>query len=125
MAIVELCWRLLLPAGFAGQFGQRNFLTAASRVADWGSTATESERHAVEPETGDNVTASGCIFRNITAISGIAQAAAQVCWAEAGGKNTYINCSFNQVASATAAAHAGNRALTIASVGNSFLGWDP
>jgi hypothetical protein len=68
-----------------------------------------------------NVTASGCIFKSLTAISGIAQAAAQVCWAEAGGKNTYIDCSFNQVANATAAAHAGNRALTIASVGNSFI----
>lgn len=69
-----------------------------------------------------NVTAAGCIFQNITSISGIAQAAAQVCWAEAGGKNTYNNVSLNQVAHATAAAHAGNRALTIASVGNSFNG---
>lgn len=67
-----------------------------------------------------NVTAAGCTFQNISALSGITQAAAQVCWAEAGGNNDYIACSFNQVGSATAAAHAGNRALTLASVGNGF-----
>ena len=67
-----------------------------------------------------NVTATGCIFQNVAAKSGINQAATQVCWAEAGGGNTYINCSFNQVGHATAAAQAGNRALTIASTNNSF-----
>ena len=67
-----------------------------------------------------NVTGSGCIFQNISAISGIAQASTQVCWAEAGGKNTYIGCDFNQVGHLTAAAQAGNRALTVASVSNSF-----
>ena len=67
-----------------------------------------------------NVTATGCIFQNVSAISGINQAATQVCWAEAGGGNTYLNCSFNQVGNATAAAQAGTRALTIASVGNTF-----
>lgn len=68
-----------------------------------------------------NVTATGCIFQNISAISGIAQAATQVCWAEAGGSNAYVNCSFSQVGNATAAAQAGCRALTLASVNNSFL----
>lgn len=67
-----------------------------------------------------NVTASGCIFQNISALSGINQAATQVCWAEAGGSNTYIGCNFSQVGHATAAAQAGNRALTIASISNSF-----
>jgi hypothetical protein len=69
-----------------------------------------------------NVTATGCIFMNFTVISGIAQAAAQICWAEAGGSNSYINVNFNQVGNATAAAQAGNRALTIASVNNYFQG---
>lgn len=69
-----------------------------------------------------NVTATGCIFQGISALSGINQAATQVCWAEAGGSNTYIGCSFNQVGNATAAAQAGNRALTMASVNNTFLG---
>jgi len=67
-----------------------------------------------------NVTATGCLFQNISAKSGIAQAATQVCWAEAGGSNCYYFCNFNQVANATAGAQAGNRALTIASVGNTF-----
>ena len=67
-----------------------------------------------------NVTATGCLFQNITAKSGINQASTQVCWAEAGGNNQYLNCSFNQVGNATAAAQAGCRALTIASVGTSF-----
>lgn len=69
-----------------------------------------------------NVTASGCIFQNISTVSGIAQAATQVNWAEAGGKNTYINCNFNQVGNATAGAQAGNRALTVASANNLFQG---
>lgn len=68
-----------------------------------------------------SVTAAGCIFYNVYAISGIAQASTQVCWAEAGGNNAYINCNFNQVGNATAAAQAGNRALTVASLNNTFL----
>lgn len=68
-----------------------------------------------------NVTATGCIFQNVSALSGIAQAATQVCWAEAGGSNTYISCNFNQVGNATAGAQAGNRALTIASANNYFF----
>lgn len=67
-----------------------------------------------------NVTATGCIFQNFSVISGINQAATQVCWAEAGGLNSYINVNFNQVGNATAAAQAGNRALTLASVNNYF-----
>lgn len=68
-----------------------------------------------------NVTASGCIFRGFSVTSGIAQAATQVAWAEAGGSNSYESVKINQVGHATAGAQAGNRALTIASVGNSFL----
>jgi len=68
-----------------------------------------------------NVTASGCLFQNISALSGINQAATQVCWAEVGGKNFYQGCSFNQVGHATAGAQAGNRALTIASLQNTFM----
>lgn len=68
-----------------------------------------------------NVTATGCIFKNFSVVSGINQAATQVCWAEAGGHNTYINVNLNQVGNATAGAQAGNRALTMASVNNFFL----
>jgi hypothetical protein len=67
-----------------------------------------------------SVTASGCLFQNISALSGINQAATQVCWAESGGNNCYYFCNFNQVGNATAGAQAGNRALTIASVGCTF-----
>jgi hypothetical protein len=67
-----------------------------------------------------NVTASGCLFQNISVISGINQAATQVAWAEAGGNNCYYFCNFNQVGNATAGAQAGNRALTIASAGCTF-----
>lgn len=68
-----------------------------------------------------SVTGAGCIFQNISTLSGINQAATQVNWAEAGGKNFYQGCSFNQVGHATAAAQAGNRALTIASLSNTFV----
>lgn len=68
-----------------------------------------------------NVTATGCIFQNFTVVSGIAQAATQVAWAEAGGSNTYVGVNINQVGNATAGAQAGNRALTLASVNNYFL----
>jgi hypothetical protein len=67
-----------------------------------------------------SVTATGCIFQNLSVVSGIAQAATQVAWAEAGGLNSYFNVNINQVGNATAAAQAGNRALTIASVNNYF-----
>jgi hypothetical protein len=67
-----------------------------------------------------SVTATGCIFQNFSVISGIAQAATQVAWAEAGGLNSYFNVNINQVGNATAAAQAGNRALTLASVNNYF-----
>lgn len=65
-----------------------------------------------------NVTGTGCRFENISAAAGIAQAAAQVTWAEAGGHNAYLNCQFAQTGNATAAAQAGSRALTIASLRN-------
>jgi hypothetical protein len=68
-----------------------------------------------------NVTASGCIFQNINAVSGIAQAATQVCWAEAGGSNYYNGCTFNGNGALVASAQAGNRSLTIASAGNTFV----
>lgn len=91
-----------------------NYGTALITVA---STAATSG--AITPLV--NVTATGCIFQNISALSGIAQAITQVCWAEAGGQNTYINCNFSQVGNATAAAQAGCRALTLASTNNTFL----
>lgn len=94
--------------------GQGNYSPALITVANTAAT-TGSFTPLV------NVTATGCIFQNLSALSGIAQASTQVCWAEAGGTNTYINCNFSQVGNATAAAQAGCRALTLASVNNTFL----
>jgi hypothetical protein len=93
--------------------GQGNYSPALISVASAAATAG-----AFSPLV--NVTGSGCIFYNISALSGINQAATQVCWAEAGGSNTYINCNFSQVGHATAAAQAGCRALTLASKNNTF-----
>lgn len=67
-----------------------------------------------------SVTASGCIFQNFSVISGIAQAATQVAWAESGGNNSYLAVNINQIGNATAGAQAGNRALTLASANNYF-----
>jgi hypothetical protein len=67
-----------------------------------------------------SVTATGCIFQNLSIISGIGQAATQVAVAEAGGSNSYVNVNINQVGNATAGAQAGNRALTLASANNYF-----
>jgi hypothetical protein len=62
-----------------------------------------------------SVTATGCIFQNFSVVSGIAQAATQVAWAEAGGSNSYTGVNINQIGNAIAGAQAGNRALTLAS----------
>ena len=67
-----------------------------------------------------NVTATGCIFQNISTLNGIALATNQIAWAEAGGQNTYLNCNLSQVGNALAASAAGTRALTVASTNNTF-----
>lgn len=70
-----------------------------------------------------NVTASGCSFVNIGTFHGFNDASAQICWAEAGGRNYYSNCQFFGGGNATAAAQAGMRSLTIAGSGeNLFVG---
>ena len=60
-----------------------------------------------------NVTGSECIFMNIGAFHGFANASSQICWVEAGGRNYYQNCSFLGMANATAAAQTGGRSLTV------------
>lgn len=70
-----------------------------------------------------NVTAQGCSFVNIGTFHGFASATAQVCWAEAGGRNFYSSCQLFGGGDATAAAQAGMRSLTIAGSGeNRFVG---
>lgn len=60
-----------------------------------------------------NVTAQGCIIQNIGAFHGYADASAQICWTDAGGRNYYDSCSFLGMGNTTAAAQAGGRSLLV------------
>lgn len=69
-----------------------------------------------------NVTAQGCIFRDLGSFYGYVDAVTQICWAEAGGRNSYQNVQFLGIGNATGASQAGARALTIAGSGeNDFI----
>lgn len=68
-----------------------------------------------------NVTASGCIFENIGAFHGFADASAQICWQDSGGNNTYRGCAFLGMANATAANEAGGRSLKILTGGENYF----
>lgn len=68
-----------------------------------------------------NVTAQGCRFENFGTFYGYADASAQICWAEAGGRNYYKNVQFFGGGNATAAAQAGMRSLTIAGSGENLF----
>lgn len=68
-----------------------------------------------------SVTSQGCTFENIATFYGYASATAQVCWAEAGGRNFYKNVLFGGGGNATAAAQAGCRSLTIAGNGENLF----
>lgn len=70
-----------------------------------------------------NVTAQGCRFQNFATFYGFASDTAQVCWAEAGGRNMYSGVQFFGMGNTTAAANAGGRNLTVAGSGeNVFYG---
>lgn len=60
-----------------------------------------------------NVTAQGCLFANLSSFHGFANASAQVCWLDAGGRNYYSGVQFFGMGNATAAAQAGSRSLMI------------
>lgn len=66
-----------------------------------------------------NVTGSECIFENIGAFHGFADASAQICWADSGGRNNYRNSAFLGMANATAGAQAGGRSLVVDTAGES------
>lgn len=68
-----------------------------------------------------NVTAQGCIFKNLGTFHGFADASTQICWAEAGGRNYYENVQFLGMGNATAAAQAGSRSLTVAGAGENLF----
>lgn len=95
-----------------------------------GLTAPSNNDRARISQTGStvfsplvNVTAQGCIFKNLGTFHGFADASTQICWAEAGGRNNYDNVQFLGMGNATAAAQAGSRSLTVAGSGeNLFVG---
>lgn len=60
-----------------------------------------------------NVTGSECIFRDIGSFHGFANASAQICWKDSGGRNEYTRCLFGGMGNATAAAQAGGRSLVV------------
>lgn len=60
-----------------------------------------------------NVTGQGCIFMNMATFHGFADASTQICWADSGGRNAYMNCQLFGMGNATAAAQAGSRSLLI------------
>lgn len=68
-----------------------------------------------------NVTGQGCIFANIATFYGYANASAQICWADAGGRNYYSNCDILGMGDATAAAQAGARNLKITGEGENVF----
>lgn len=60
-----------------------------------------------------NVTGSECIIKNIGSFHGFANASAQICWKDSGGRNEYDHCLFGGMGNATAAAQAGGRSLVV------------
>lgn len=68
-----------------------------------------------------NVTGSECRFINIGAFHGFADASAQICWADSGGRNYYQRCAFLGMANATAGAQAGGRSLVVDTAGESYF----
>lgn len=72
-----------------------------------------------------NVTGVGCMFLDIATFHGFASNTAQVCWAEAGGRNYYGGVQFLGMGATLAAGHTGGRSLTISGAGageNLFVG---
>jgi hypothetical protein len=68
-----------------------------------------------------DVTAQGCDFVDIATFYGYADAVAQVCWAENGGRNNYQNCQFLGGGNAGGAAQAGMRSLTVGGNGENLF----
>lgn len=93
-----------------------------------GLTAASNNDRARISQTGSavftplvNVTAQGCIFKNLGTFHGFDDASTQICWAEAGGRNYYSNVQFYGMGNATAAAQAGSRSLTVDGAGENLF----
>lgn len=94
-----------------------------------GLTAPSQNDRARISQTGStvftplvNVTASGCIFKNLATFHGFNNASTQICWTDAGGRNSYDGVQFLGMGDATAAAQAGSRSLLVSgSTGENFF----
>lgn len=65
------------------------------------------------------VTASGCIFANLSLFNGFSTGGVnQICWTDSGSRNYYENVDFGGMADAASAADAGSRALKVGSAGS-------
>lgn len=68
-----------------------------------------------------NVTSSGCYFGNFSLFNGFSTGATgQICWKEAGGRNTYNGVSFGGMGDTESAQSSTSRSLTVASQENTF-----
>lgn len=71
------------------------------------------------------VSGSGCMFMNLSAFNGFSTGgAAQICWKDSGGRNSYVNCQFQGMGDAESAADTGSRSFLISgsSGEHKFLG---
>ena len=109
--------------------------TATTGVLTWAKDATHligitapgiNGRARIAPPTGTYtmatfgsgnfvvVTASGCLFQNITAFHGFSTGgASQICWTDSGGRNSYLNCNFLGMGDAASAASTTGRSLLL------------
>ncbi len=61
-----------------------------------------------------SVTGTGCYFANLSVYQGFSTGvAAQICWADTGGRNAYVNCQFLGMNDAVSAQDAGSRSLLV------------
>lgn len=71
------------------------------------------------------VSASGCIFANISLFNGFSTGGTnQICWTDSGGRNYYSNMNFGGMGDAASAAATGSRSLKISGTTgeNTFVG---
>lgn len=102
--------------------------TAPTRVAQRARIAPPSGTYTVTTFGSANfvtVSASGCIFANFSLFNGFSTGgAAQICWTDSSGRNSYNNVDFGGMGDAGSAADAGSRSLKLSgSTGEStFVG---
>jgi len=115
--------------------------TATSGVLNWAKNACHligitaparvAQRARIAPPTGIytqanfgsgnfvNVTASGCMFANISLFHGFSTGGVnQICWTDSGSRNAYFNMDIAGIADATSAANTGSRSIKLGGAGS-------